>query len=214
MEVVLALASGCARCPCADVAERTTPASRHGRRQDLEKCEEVPHEITLFKVACSSSITWGSSVFHKSLKRGQRAPVAFPHPWRIPGELREGHQDRRVEVGESSVMNLRPQTHQSRPPGDGPGTPSNRCALARPPDMSGRSPSVPIRGRTLPYITFSELEHVCLTHANQAFSAYDMTIEVPRASVEQIMMTRARLDTAPTRRSTPIRTSVRVTLPR
>ena len=75
---VLALTSGCARWPCADVAEHTTPASRHGRRQELEKCEEVPHEITLFKVECSSSITWGSSVFHKSLKRGQRAPVAFP----------------------------------------------------------------------------------------------------------------------------------------
>ena len=76
--VVVALASSCARYPCADVAERTTPANRHGRRQDLEKCEEVPHALTLFQVSLSASITRGSSMFHKSLKRGQRAPVAFP----------------------------------------------------------------------------------------------------------------------------------------
>ena len=76
--VVVALASSCARYPCADVAEHTTPANRHGRRQDLEKCEEVPHALTLFQVSLSASITRGSSVFHKSLKRGQRAPVAFP----------------------------------------------------------------------------------------------------------------------------------------
>ena len=76
--VVVALTSCCARCPRADVAEHTTPANRHGRRQDLEKCEEVPHALTLFQVSLSASITRGSSVFHKSLKRGQRAPVAFP----------------------------------------------------------------------------------------------------------------------------------------
>ena len=64
--VVVALTSCCARCPRADVAEHTTPANRHGSRPDLEKCEEVPHEITLFKVARSASITRGRSVFHKS----------------------------------------------------------------------------------------------------------------------------------------------------
>ena len=76
--VVVAPTSCCARCPHADVAERTTPANRHGRRQDLEKCEDVPHALTLFQVSLSASVTRGSSVFHKSLKRGQRAPVAFP----------------------------------------------------------------------------------------------------------------------------------------
>ena len=75
--VVVALASCCARCPCVDVAERTTPASRHVRRQDLEKYQQQFLLVVLFQVSLSASITRGSSVFHKSLKRGQRAPVAF-----------------------------------------------------------------------------------------------------------------------------------------
>ena len=96
--VVVALASSCARYPCADVAERTTPANRHGRRQDLEKCEEVPHALTLFQVSLSASITRGSSMFHKSLKRGQRAPVAFP----VVSHLLPLHQlDRRISQSDS-----------------------------------------------------------------------------------------------------------------